>query len=484
MKRTIPLAAIAVLICAWAGEIPKHPRDLKYPALNFKPPHAADYRHKLASGATAYLVEDHELPLVHISVLVRTGEYLEPAGKQGLSQLTGSQIRSGGTVSKKPAEFDEEAAFLAAQISSGIGTLEGQASLDCLSKDIDAGLAMFIDMLRHPGFAEDRLQLARNQMLQGMERRNDSTTGIEAREWERLLRGDRFFTAVPTTKASVESITRKDLLDFHGKYYYPANFILAVSGDFQTKEMLSKLDKAFAGWDNRAGAVPRPPKPDFSPAGGAYIVDKKVNQGRVRMGHLGVTIANPDHQAITVMNGILGGNGFTSRITARVRSDEGLAYQAGSIFQHGYYYDGAFSVVFQSKSASVAQAVAIVREEIGKMRSSPVTKEELEIEKGSVVESFPRRFATASLRAAQFASDDYNGVPADYWDKYRDRVQALKAEDIHRVAEKYLHPDKLIVLVVGDAEAIEKGNPDKPEYKLGPATKIALPDPLTMVYPK
>src|SRR5581483_8278389 len=397
---------------------------------------------------------------------------------------TGSQIRSGGTESKKPAEFDEDAAFLAAQISSGAGPLEGQASLDCLSKDIDAGLAMFVDMLHHPGFAEDRLQLARNQALQGMERRNDNTAAIELREFERLLRGDRFFSTIPSTKASVEAITRQDMLDFHAKYYYPGNFVLAVSGDFQTQDMLGKLDKALAGWTNRAGAVPRPPKPDFAPSGGVYIVDKKVNQGRVRMGHLGVMYTNPDHTAITVMNGILGGSGFTSRIMSRVRSDEGLAYQAGSIFQHGYYYDGQFAVVFQSKSASVAQAVAIVREEIDRMRTKPVTPEELEIEKGAVVESFPRRFATASLRGAQFAADDYNGVPADYWDKYRERVQALKVADVQRVAAKYLQPDKLIVLVVGDADAIERGNPDRPQYKLGPATRIPLPDPLTMVYPK
>jgi predicted Zn-dependent peptidase len=257
-----------------------------------------------------------------------------------------------------------------------------------------------------------------------------------------------------------------------------------VSGDFQAKEMLAKLDKAFAGWENRGGTVPRPPKPDFTPAGGIYLVDKKVNQGRVRIGHPGVTIANPDHLAITIMNGILGGNGFTSRITARVRSDEGLAYQAGSYFQHGNFFDGVFSVVFQSKSESVAQAIAIVRDEIGKMRTSPVSSEELVIEKASAVESFPRRFATAALRASQFASDDYNGVPPDYWLKYRERIQALTAGDIRSAAEKYLHPDKLIVLVVGDAGAIERGNPDKPEFKLGAATKIPLPDPLTMVYPR
>jgi len=117
MKPAIQLFAIAALACAWCGEIPKHPRDLKYPPLTFTPPRAADYRHKLASGATAYFVEDHELPLIHISVLVRTGEYLEPAGKRGLAPLTGSQIRSGGTESKPPAVFDEDAAFLAATLA-------------------------------------------------------------------------------------------------------------------------------------------------------------------------------------------------------------------------------------------------------------------------------------------------------------------------------------------------------------------------------
>ena len=481
MKNAILFLALAG---AWGGEIPKHPRDLKFPPLSFTPPRAADYRHKLAAGGVAYLVEDHELPLIHIAVLVRTGEYLDPPGKKGLAQLVGSQMRSGGTESKPPAVFDEEAAFLAAQISSGIGSLEGTASLDCLSRDLDAGLAMFTDMLRHPGFAEDRLKLARNQALQSMERRNDSTAGIEAREFERLLRGEHFFSAVPSTKASIESIARQDLVDFHAKYYYPANFILAVSGDFETKDMLAKLEKAFAGWSNRPGMVPRPPKPDFTPTAGIYVVDKKVNQGRVRMGHLGVTIANPDHIAISIMNGILGGSGFSSRIMSRVRSDEGLAYQAGSMFQHGYFYDGMFAALFQSKSASVAQAVAIVREEIARMRSTPVSREELDIEISRAVESFPRRFATAALRASQFAGDDYNQVPADYWDRYRQRVQALTPDEIRRVAEKYLQPDKLIILVVGDADAIQKGNPDKPAYKLGTATKIPLPDPLTMVYEK
>lgn len=481
-------AALALLICVRAlaqdGSIPENPRELKFAPLAYTPPRAADFRHKLANGAVAYLVEDHDLPLINIGVLIRTGAFLDPPGKRGLAQLTGSQIRAGGTRTRPPAVFDEEAAFLAAGLGSGIGDLEGNASLNCLSKDIDAGLALFADMLRNPGFAEDRLKLARNQMLQAMERRNDSTESIEAREFQRLLRGAHF-SAMPVTKATLEAITRDDLIDFHRRYYCPANFIFAVSGDFRIADMLARLEKAFRDWPNRTEPIPPVPKPDFIPKPGVYVVDKRdVNQGRVRMGHLGVMITNPDHLALSVMNGVLGGSGFTSRITSRVRSDEGLAYDAGSSFNHGNFYEGTFSVHFQSKNPAVAQAIAIVKEEIEKIRSAPVSEEELKTEVNYVIESFPRRFATAAARASQFASDEYIKLPADYWQRYRERIAALTPADIQRVARQYLHPDRMVTLVVGNLEAIRQGNPDRPQFPFpSDFVQIPLPDPLTMVYP-
>jgi predicted Zn-dependent peptidase len=189
------------------------------------------------------------------------------------------------------------------------------------------------------------------------------------------------------------------------------------------------------------------------------------------------------------MNGILGGGGFTSRIMSRVRSDEGLAYSAGSAFHHGVYYEGSFLAAFQSKSPTVAQAVAIVREEIEKLRTGRVSDEELAMEKNQIIESFPNRFANAGAIASQFASDYYTELPDDYWQTFRDRVRAVTAADVQRVAQKYLHPDKLVLLVVGNVDDILKGNPDQPQYqltKLGFAenvVRIPLPDPLTMVYP-
>ena len=485
-----------LLFAAWMGialaadPIARHPRELHFPPSQFTVPKAADYRHKLSNGATAFLVEDHEFPLIDISVMIHTGGYLEPAGMTGLAPLTGNQMRSGGTKTKPPESFDEDAAFLAAQISSSVSDVSGEASLNCLSKDIDAGLALFVDMLRNPGFDEARLKLGKSQMLQAIGRRNDSTTSIEGREFQRLLRGDKHFTTRPVTKASLDALSRQDLIGFHDRYYYPANFVLAVSGDFDTKQMLAKLEKALAAWPNRDTAIPDPPRSEFTPKPGVYVVNKKdVNQGRVRMGQLGVALSNPDHLALAVMNGILGGDGFTSHIMERVRSEEGLAYSAASSFAAGTYYEGMFFAGFQSKNPSVAQAIAIVIEEIKRAQDTKPTADELATAVNRAVESFPLRFSSAGRKASQFAYDYFTRLPEDYWEKYRQRLSAVTPEEVQRVARKYLHPDGLVILAVGDADAMLRGNPDRPQYSIAKlagdrgVVRIPLPDPLTMVYP-
>lgn len=470
--------------------IPAHPRELKYTTLNYTPPKREQYRHVLSNGVVAYLVEDHDLPLVSVSTLVRTGSYLDPAGKEGLAALTGSQMRTGGTTSKTAEEFDEAADFLAANISSSMGPLQGNANLNLLAKDIEQGLALYFDMLKNPRFQEDRIKLSKNQILQGMERRNDRTDAIESREWARLMYGAEFFSAKESTKASIEGITREDMIGFHQRYYQPGGFIFAVSGDFNTKEMLARLEAAMKGWPANKQAVPDVPKQTHVPVAGVYTVHKAdVNQGRVSIGHMGAMRDNPDSYALSIMNDILGGGGFTSRITSRVRSDEGLAYSAGSSFGFGVYNPGVFRAAFQSKNPTTSQAIDIIMEEITRLRTSKVSAEELETAKNSAIEIFPRTFATAAQIAGTFAQDEFTKRPADYWATYRARIASVTADDVQRVAQKYLQPDKLVVLVVGNVDEITKGNPDKPQYSLakiakdGQIRRIPLPDPLTMVYP-
>lgn len=470
-------------------QIPAHPRELKYQTLSYTPPKREQYRHVLSNGVVAYLVEDHDLPLVTVSAIVRTGSYLDPAGKEGLASLTGAQMRAGGTTSKTAEEFDEASDFLAANISSSIGATQGNASVNLLAKDVDQGLGLYFDMLKNPGFQEDRIKLAKSQILQNMERRNDRTDGIESREWGRLMYGEHFSTK-ETTKASIEGVTREDMIAFHQKYYQPAGFIFAVSGDFNAKEMLAKLEAAMKGWPVNKEPVPPVPKPSAVPVAGVYTVHKAdVNQGRVSIGHTGSLRSNPDAYALEIMNDILGGGGFTSRIMSRVRSDEGLAYSAGSSFGLGVYYPGVFRAAFQSKNLTTAQAIDIVMEEINRVRATKVSAEELETARNSAIEVFPRIFATAGQVASTFAADEYTKRPADHWSTYRERIAAVTADDVLRVAQKYLQPDKLVVLVVGNIDEISKGNPDKPEHSLakiakdGQIRRIPLPDPLTMVYP-
>jgi len=486
------LAAPAALL-AQTGQpqgVPAHPRELKYTPLTFNPPKRDKYRHVLSNGVVVYAVEDHDLPLVNISTLVRTGSYLEPADKVGLASLVGSQMRAGGTQKMTAEQFDEAADFLAAQLSSGVGSTQGNANLNLLAKDLDKGLGLYFDMLRTPAFQEDRLKLAKSQILQQLERRNDNTTIIEAREWGRLLQGSEHFSTRDATKASIESITRQDLIDFHQRYFQPAGFIIAASGDFKTSELLARLEAAFKGWASNKTAVPDVPKPTQTPVAGIYTVHKPdVNQGRVSIGHIGSMRDNPDAYALEIMNDILGGGGFTSRIMSRVRSDEGLAYSAGSSYGMGVYYPGTFRASFQSKSASTSQAIQIVLDEINRIRTAKVSAEELETSKNSAIETFPRIFSTAAQIAGTFAQDEYTKRPADYWDTYRQRIAAVTADDVQRVAQKYLDPSKLVVLVVGNIDDITRGNPDHPEYSLtklaatGQIRRIPLPDPLTMVYP-
>lgn len=472
------------------GQIPSHPRELNYPKLDYSPPKASAYRQVLSNGVVGFFVEDHDLPLINISITVRVGPYLDPAGKEGLASAVASQMRAGGTARYKADEFDEEADFLAAAISSGMTRTSGSASINFMSKDTDKALELFFEMLRHPAFQQDRLDLFKSQQLQSMERRNDRTEEIEAREWNRLLRGDKHFSSVYSTRESVSSLTREDLIGFHKKYYQPGAFVMAVSGDFKTAEMKTKLEAAMAGWPDSGSPAAQIPKPDFVPVPGVYMVHKPdVNQGRVSMGHLGIMRGNPDEFAIDMMNEILGGSGFTSRIMNRVRTDEGLAYDAGSGYSAGIYYEGQFRAAFQSKSATAAQAAQIVLDEINRIRKEKVTAEELETVKNQAIEIFPRYFASASAIAATFASDEFTGRHPRYWDTYRDKIRAVTVEDVQRAAMKYLHPEGLVILVAGNADDILKGNPEKPQYSFekmagGKIIRIPLPDPLTMIYPK
>jgi predicted Zn-dependent peptidase len=490
MKRLlVPCLGLAALGAAAAPApaqaIPDSPDKLTFPPIAFQPPRAQDHRVVLKNGMVVFIAEDKALPLVNVSVSVRAGSWLEPEGKEGLAAFTGSQMRRGGTEGLTAEQLDERLDFLAAQVGTGVGATAGSASLNCLTDNLDEALRLFVDVLRRPRFQEDRLALAKEQALQEMQKRNDDPGDIEGREWGVLLYGPSHFTNRFTTEASVRSITRDDMVAFHRRQFYPANMIAAVSGSFDRATMLRKLEEAFAGWPSPKAATP--PVPDsISPAApGLYRVQKDVPQGRVSIGMPTVRRDHPDVYALEVMNEILGGSGFTSRITKTVRSNEGLAYSAGSGFAPGVWYSGRFRAAFQSKSRTVPWAAELVLAEIRRIRDEGVTPEELTTIKSSLVQTFPSSFASKAQSMALFASDEYTRRDPSYWATYRQRIEAVTAADVQRVARTHLVPEKMVVLVVGDQKEIDLGDPKHPVAlaSLAPGGKVeSLPlrDPLTL----
>jgi len=498
---TTPKLIVAILLGASAlvsaqpasvstatGDVPARPEELTYDELRFDVPDGNALLHELSNGIKVYVAPDHTFPLIQIRVLLRQGSYLEPADKVGLASLTGSMMRSGGTEKMPPDVFDEEAEFLAASISSFGGDSQAGASLRCITPELDASLGLFFDMLRTPRFDESRLAVEKGNILEAMRQRNDDADDILRREWGFLLKGDDHYSSRRMTKAHLDAITVADLEEFHEKYWRPENMLLAISGDVDTESLLAKLESGLENWPGEGSDVSWPPPlPTHELKHGVYSVEKDIPQGKVLIGHLvpqWTDWTNPDRAAIQVMQHILGGSGFTSRIMKRIRSDEGLAYSAGSRFSFDALEPGTFTISFQSKSETVALAAHIGLEEVTRMQNETVTDEELAVAKNALMDTFPRRFESASSQANIFANDAFLGRSHEYWQNWRSQIDDVTADDVQRIAREYLDAKNFIFLVVGKWEDIAPGDPDDRanmmEFFGGEVTHIPLRDPMTL----
>ena len=492
LVRTSALALLAALLLAPAAQgVPPHPDKLTYPKFTYQPPSAREYRAVLKSGPVAYVAEDRELPLVSINVTLRGGTYLSPAGKEGLAELAGYLLARGGTATKTAEELEERLAFLAASLNSSYGPDRGSVSLNLLAKDLDEGLAILREVLTAPRFQDDKLTLRRDQLLNDMKSRNDDTADIEQRERGFLAFGEEYYTNRYTTKASLESITREDLLAFHRKWVDPRNVTVAVAGDFgkgvTRAQMIAKLDALFAKWPYKGEAAPPVPAPSHAMTPGLYVVDKDVNQGRVSVMLPALPRTDPDYDAALVMNDVLGGGGFTSRITNRVRSDEGLAYSAGSGIVGGVWFPATFRASFQSKARTCAYATQIVLEEMTKVRDAEVTDEELQTAKSSFIDTLSRNFATKAQTVNVFLDEEFTGRFAkdpEYYRNYAARIEKVTKADVQRVARRLLATDQVTVLAVGKKDDLLNPDPKHPvkfpELTGGKLTDLPLRDPFTM----
>ncbi len=450
-----------------------HYKELSYPELrNIVIPKVE--RITLSNGIKLFLLEDHELPLIHVSAQIRVGSIYEPADKIGLAATAGTVMRSGGTTTRTGDEIDKELERIAASVETGIGLASGFASMSVLKEDLDIGLSILADVLMNPAFPEDKIELAKVQQRTAISRRNDRVEDIARREFFKLIYGPESAWARYPEYSTIEAITRDDLVNFHHRFYHPSNVMLGVWGDCNAQIVAQKIEKVFVNWKERE--IESLPKPEiqYDFRSTTHLVSKDdVNQTTVYLGHIGGLRNDPDYFSLIVMNRILG-TSSTSRLFKNVRARQGLAYSVFGHYSANYDHPGVFIVGCQTKSETTIKAIRALKEEIEKMTEVEVTGEELASAKESYLNSFVFNFDTKGEIIRRLMTYEYYGYPVEFLQTTKEKVEQVSVADVLRVARKHLDPNKLQILAVGRPQDF-----DYPLSILGPVhdIDITIPSP-------
>jgi len=412
-------------------------------------------RIQLTNGMVIFLQEDHELPLIDASARIRGGSVNEPASKVGLVDIYGEVWRTGGTKTQTGDQLDDFLEVRAAKVETGGGPDSTSISFSCLKGDLEDVFKVFADVLQHPEFREEKIDIARKGEEDSISRRNDEVSGIAHREAVKLAYGPNNPYARDPEYATVEAVTRQDLIDWHGKYVHPNNIILGISGDFDSAAMEARLRAAFDAWPKG----PTLPKNEikYEPAKpGYYLVSKEdVNQSNIRMIGPGTTRDNPDYYAISVFNEAFGG-GFSSRLFNDIRTKRGLAYGVGGGIGTNFGHPGILQISIGTKSQSTVESIQATDEDIEALTKNPITDDEIQRAKDAILNAFIFRLDSPDKILVERMTYEYYGYPADWLDKYQSEVKKVTAADVSRVAAKYLHKDQLAILVVGNPKEFDK----------------------------
>jgi zinc protease len=430
-------------------------------------------RIELSNGLVLFLQEDHELPFIDGSILIRGGSRDEPAAKTGLVSLYGEAWRTSGTATTSGDALDTELAQKAASIETGGGGATTSVDWGSFKQDFDTVFGEAVDLLLHPAFKPDKLALAQRGMFTSISRRNDEPDSIAGRESAKLVYGKDSPLARQAEYATVAAVTLDDLKAWHDRTVVPNGIIVSVEGDFDSAAMEAKLRKVFEPM-SRGEAIP-PLKADFpGPPPGVYFADKEdVNQSTVEILGLGTERSNPDYYALSVMNEVFSG-GFGSRVVQYVRTKLGLAYDVGGSYGADYDHPGVFRSEVGTKSVTTVAATNAVLEEIGRLKTVPPTPAELRKAKDQVMNSFIFRYDTPEKTLNEQVVLAFYGYPPDFLEKYKDGVERVTSADVSRVANKYIDVSKLAILVVGNKAEIKP-----PLSSLGKVTDldITIPPP-------
>jgi zinc protease len=473
MKRRLTLLSIAILLIAVGPRAAAQATDWQQipipPLPAFHPQEPK--RIELPNGMVIFLQEDHELPLIDGVARIRGGARSEPASKVGLLDIYGEVWRTGGTKGQTGDQLDDYLEIRAAKVETGSNADSTTISWSCLKGDFDDVFKAFNGLLREPEFRADKIDLARKQMDDSISRRNDDVSSIVSRESKKLAYGANNPYAREPEYATVAAVTRPDLLDWHHAHVHPNNIILGIVGDFDSAAMEAKLRQVFGDWPK--GPPLKQEKIDFQPAKpGYYQISKEdVNQSSIDMTDLGIRRDNPDYYATQVFNEAFGG-GFSSRLFKSIRTAQGLAYGVGGGIGSAFDHPGIVRISMSTKSASTVESIQALYKEIDNLEKNPISDEEIKRAKDSILNSFVFNFDSPEKVLRERMAYEFYGYPADYLERYRAGIEKVGKEDVARAATKYLHKDKLAVLVVGNTAEF-----DKQMSSLGPVTNVDITIP-------
>jgi predicted Zn-dependent peptidase len=439
----------------------------EFPPLHFSPPKPV--RYVLDNGLIIYLLEDHELPLIRLSMNFKAGTEYDPIDKVGLGSIFGEAMTEGGSAGHTPEDIEKTLDRKAASLGFSIGLEEGTGSMSCRKDDFDTIFSLFSDLLLHPQFQKDKFELARAKAQEALRRMNDDPDDVARREFRRVMYGNHHPYARIPTPEMIKNIKRDDLLEAHKRFFRPNGSWIAVSGDFQAPDMLAKLKAALGAWARSDAQWPEILTPTAATERRVFYIQKPIKQSQIRVGDLGLARHSPDHFAWEVFNELWGGSA-TSRLFRTVRTELGLAYSVGSGFSEPEK-QGLIVAVSQTRgSQTIASTQAILK--IGQdVREAPFTDKEISDAKEAIRNRFVENFTSSAQIAAYKMNLEYFGFPADYLDTYTQKIAAVQADDLRRVGHTYMHPERSSILVMGDLSTFEK-----PVGTLGKPQEIRLTD--------
>ncbi len=392
--------------------------------------------------------EERSLPFITFQLLIDSGARKDPPGEEGLSYITARGLLL-GTSKRKVTAIHEELDFMGASLYSSSGRDYATLNLRVLKKDLDKGWDLFMEVLTQPIFPEEETRREVERALAAIQSAEDDPGEVAGKEFQKtLFLNSPYGHPVSGTKESLPRLSREAMVRFYQTYYHPNNAILTIVGDISAEEVKTKLLPTLVMWP-----VAEIPKISFPPSFAkdpkTVTIDRGITQANIIMGHAGVSRDNSDYYALTVMNYILGGGGFSSRLMEEIRNKRGLAYSVASYFDPGKY-PGSFQIALQTKNSSAREAIALSIQEMERIQNELVSEKELEGAKKYLIGSFPMRLNTQGRLTHFLTQVEYYGLGLDYPEKYPSLIQSVSREDVLRVAKKYLHPKNTILVIVAN----------------------------------